>query len=425
MSGNLVVGLDVGTSKVCAVAAELNDRGVVVLGIGEAASKGLRKGIVINMDATADSIKKAVTEAEKSAGIRIKSVLAGMSGVHINGLNSYGAIGIRGKEVKPVDRERAIESAKAIYIPLDREVLHVLPTEFILDGQEGIIDPVGMAGVRLEAKVYIITAVASSVQNLIACCEKAGLDVADIVFSPIASAGAVLSRDEMECGTVLVDIGGGTTDIVFLRDGALRYASVLGVGGAHVTNDIAVGLRINVNEAEKLKRSHGAAFEGLVNDKDEVSMNQAGGNAKTIPAKYISEIIQPRCEEMLGMIRKEIKACFGYELATCGTVFTGGASLLRGFDKMAESMLGLPVRIGRPVNIKGQMAAVKGPAYSTCAGLLTYAHESSHKRVLHGDVIEEAVAGLKGWFNGLLGNKGQIQLNNKKERGMLCLKSRK
>ena len=425
MGGNLVVGLDVGTSKVCAVAAELNDRGVVVLGIGEAFSKGLRKGIVTNMDATADSIKKAVTEAEKSADIRIKSVLAGISGSHINGLNSYGAIGLRGKEVKPVERERAIDSAKAIYIPLDREVLHVLPTGFILDGQEGIIDPVGMTGVRLEAKVHIITALASSVQNLITCCEKAGLDVADIVFSPIASAGATLSRDEMECGAILVDIGGGTTDIVFLRDGALRYASVLGIGGAHVTNDIAVGLRINVNEAEKLKRSYGAAFAGMVNDKDEVSINQAGGNAKSIPAKYISEIIQPRCEEMLGMIREEIKACFGYELATCGVVFTGGASLLRGFDKMAESMLGLPVRIGRPVNIKGQMAAVKGPAYSTSAGLLTYAHESSHKRVLHGDVIEDAVAGLKGWFNGLLGNKVQIHLNNKKERGMLCLKSRK
>jgi cell division protein FtsA len=425
MSGNLVVGLDVGTSKVCAVVAELNDRGVNVLGIGESVSRGLRKGIVINMDATADSIKKAVTDAENSAGIRIKSVLAGISGVHINGLNSYGAIGIRGKEVKPLDRERAIESAKAIYIPLDREVLHVLPTEFILDGQEGIIDPVGMAGVRLEAKVHIITAVASSVQNLMTCCEKAGLDVADIVFSPIASASATLSRDEMECGTVLVDIGGGTTDIVFLKGGALRYASVLGVGGAHVTNDIAVGLRINVNEAEKLKRSYGAAFAGMVNDKDEMQMNQADGNAKTIPAKYISEIIQPRCEEMLGMIKKEIKACFGYELATCGVVFTGGASLLRGFDKMAESMLGLPVRIGRPVNIKGKMAAVKGPAYSTGAGLLTYSNESLHNRVLHADVFEDAVAGIKGWFNGLLGNKVQIQLNNRKERGTLCLKSRK
>jgi cell division protein FtsA len=425
MSGNLVVGLDVGTSKVCAVVAELNDRGVNVLGIGESASKGLRKGIVINMDATADSIKKAVTDAENSAGIRIKSVLAGISGVHINGLNSYGAVGIRGKEVGPLDRERAIESAKAIYIPLDREVLHVIPTEFILDGQEGIIDPVGMAGVRLEAKVHIITAVASSVQNLMTCCEKAGLDVSDIVFSPIASAGATLSGDEMECGAVLVDIGGGTTDIVFLKNGALRHASVLGVGGAHVTNDIAVGLRINVNEAEKLKRSYGAAFAGMVNAKDEVLINQAGGNAKTIPAMYISEIIQPRCEEMIGMIRKEIKACYGYELATCGVVFTGGGSLLRGFDKMAESMLGLPVRIGRPVNIKGQMAAVKGPAYSTGAGLLSCGHESSHNRVRHADVFEDAVAGVKGWFTGLLGNKVQIQLNNRKERGMLCLKSKK
>jgi cell division protein FtsA len=425
MSGNLVVGLDVGTSKVCAVVAELNDRGVSVLGIGEAASNGLRKGIVINMDATTDSIKKAVTDAEKSAGIRIKSVIAGISGVHINGLNSYGAIGVRGKEVRPLDRERAIDSAKAIYIPLDREVLHVLPTEFVLDGQEGIIDPVGMAGVRLEAKVHIITAAASSVQNLMTCCEKAGLDVADIVFSPIASAGATLSRDEMECGVVLVDIGGGTTDIVFFKDGTIRHASVLGVGGAHVTNDIAVGLRINVKEAEKLKRSYGAAFAAMVNAKDEVSINQAGGNAKTIPAKYISEIIQPRCEEMIGMIKQEIKACFGYELATTGVVFTGGASLLRGFDKMAESMLGLPVRIGRPVNIKGQMAAVKDPAYSTGAGLLTYGHESSHSRVLHADVFEDAVAGIKGWFNGLLGNKVQIQLNNRKERGTLCLKSKK
>ncbi len=425
MSGNLVVGLDVGTSKVCAVVAELNDRGVNVLGIGEAASKGLRKGIVINMDATADSIKKAVMEAENSAGIRIKSVLAGISGTHINGLNSYGAVGIRGKEVRPLDRERAIDSAKAIYIPLDREVLHVLPTEFILDGQEGIMDPVGMAGVRLEAKVHIITAVASSVQNLMTCCEKAGVDIIDIVFSPIASAGATLSGDEMECGTVLVDIGGGTTDIVFLKGHALRYASVLGVGGAHVTNDIAVGLRINVKEAEKLKRSYGTAYAGMVNSKDEVSINQAGGNAKIIPAKYISEIIQPRCEEMLGMIGNEIKSCFGYELATCGVVFTGGASLLRGFDKMAESLLGLPVRIGRPVNLKGQMAAVSSPVYSTGAGLLTYGEESLHDKVPQADVFEDAVARIKGWFNGLLGNKVQIHLNNRKERGMLCLKSRK
>jgi cell division protein FtsA len=263
MGGRLLVGLDVGSSKVCAVAAELNDRGVSILGVGEAPSKGLRKGTVIHMDATVDSIRKAVAEAEASAGIRIKSVAAGISGVHINGLSSNGAVGIRGKEVQPFDRERAIDSAKAIYIPLDREVLHVIPTEFTLDGQGGIIDPVGMAGVRLEAKVHIITGLASAVQNLMKCCEKAGLDVADIVFNPIASASAALSGDEMESGVVLVDIGGGTSDIVFFKNGALRHASVLGVGGAHVTNDIAVGLRANINEAEKLKghmgriRGHG------------------------------------------------------------------------------------------------------------------------------------------------------------------------
>ena len=425
MSGKLIVGLDVGSSKICAVAAELNDRGVNILGVGEAPSKGLRKGIVIHMEATIDSIKKAVIEAEASAGLRIKSVVAGISGVHISGLSSYGAVGVRGKEVRSVDRERAIDSAKAIYIPLDREVLHVLPTEFILDGQEGIIDPVGMSGVRLEVKVHIIHGLASSVQNLMKCCEKAGLDVADIVFNPLAAACATLSKDEMECGVVLVDIGGGTSDIVFFKDNALRHASVLGVGGAHVTNDIAVGLRINVNEAEKLKRSYGAAFEGMGNDRDEVQISQTGGNTKTIPAKYIAEIIQPRCEEMIGMVRKEIQACCGYELATCGVVLTGGASLLNGFDKMTESLLGLPVRLGQPVNVKGRMAAVRNPAYSTGVGLVTYGYESSPDSVLHADFFADAVAGAKGWLKGIFNSKGLIQINNKKEGGMLCLKSKK
>ncbi len=409
MAGNLVVGLDVGTSKVCAVAAELNDRGVNILGVGEAPSKGLRKGIIINMDATIDSIKKAVMEVEASAGIRIKSVTAGISGAHINGLDSYGAVGIRGREVRHADMERAIDSAKAIYVPLEREVLHVIPTDFILDGQEGIADPVGMAGVRLEAKVHIITGVASSIQNLMKCCEKAGLDVAEIVFGPVASAGVSLSGEEKECGVLLADVGGGTTDMVFIKNGAVRHTSVLAVGGAHVTNDIAVGLRINVHEAEKLKRSHGAAYAGMVNGKDEVQINQTGGNTKTIPAQYISEIIQPRCEEMIGMMKEEIRACYGYEHATCGLVLTGGASLLQGFDKMAESLLGLPVRLGRPANIRGQMAAVANPAYSTGAGLVAYGYESSPGRVNHSDVFADLVAGMKGWLKGAFGSKIQIQ----------------
>ena len=425
MSTNLLVGLDVGTSKICAVVAELNDRGITVLGVGEAPSKGLRKGMIIHMEATVDSIKKAVRDAEASAGIRIKSVIAGVSGSHISGMNSHGVVGIQGKEVRFFDRERAIESAKAVYIPLDREILHVIPTDFALDGQEGILDPIGMAGVRLEAKVHIITGVASSVQNLMKCCEKAGLDIADIVFGPLASASATLSRDERECGVVLVDIGAGTSDIVFFKDGVLRHVSVLGVGGAHVTNDIAVGLRVNVNEAEKLKRSYGAAFAGMGNDNGEVKINQTAGDIKAIPARYITEIIQPRCEEMIGMIRREIQACYGYELATCGVVCTGGASLLKGFDKMAESLLGLPVRTGQPVRIKGNIAAVSHPAYSTSVGLVTYGSESLQNRVLHADVVMDAVTGIKGWLKGIFGSKDQIQFNNRKEGGMLCLRSKK
>jgi cell division protein FtsA len=224
---------------------------------------------------------------------------------------------------------------------------------------------------------------------------------------------------------VLVDIGGGTTDIVFFREGALRHASVLGVGGMHVTNDIAVGLRINVYEAEKLKKSSGAAFEAMVKAQDEVLISQTAGNTKTIPAKYIAEIIQPRCEEMLGMIRKEITACCGYELATCGVVFTGGASLLRGFDKMAESLLGLPVRLGQSVNILGHMAVVKNPVYSTGVGLLTNMYQSSPESISPAGVFSGAVEGILGWVKGFSGNKDQIQFNIRKEGGLACLKSKK
>ena len=425
MHANLVVGLDIGTSKICAVTAELTDRGVNILGIGESPSKGLRKGMVINMDATVDAIKKAVAEAERSAGVRIKSVVAGVSGDHVNGLNSSGAVGIRGKEVSLLDMEHAVEAAKAVYIPLEREVLHVIPTAFILDGQEGIVDPVGMAGVRLGAKVQIITGAVSSLQNLMKCCEKAGLDVADIVFSPLASASTTLSGDEMECGVILIDIGDGTTDMALFRDGVLQHISVRGVGGAHVTNDLAVGLRISVQEAEKLKRSAGSAFAGMVQDTGEVRINQTGGNTKTIPAAYISEIIQPRCEEMIEMIRKDIQTCFGYERATCGVVLTGGASLLKGFDRMAESLLGLPVRIGRPVNIRGNISSVTGPHYATGVGLVTFGYDPSANRMIHAEVFTAAIEGIKEWAKGLFGRKDQIQLNNRKEGGMLCLKSKK
>jgi cell division protein FtsA len=411
--GNVIVGLDIGTSKICAVAAQLNDRGIHILGIGEAASRGIRRGVVINMEATVDSIKKAVKEAENIAGISIKSVTAGVAGVHIKGVSSAGAAGLAGKEVRYSDMERAIESAKTMYIPLDREILHVIPTEFALDGHDGVVDPIGMRGIRLDARVCIITGLASAVQNIVKCCETAGLDVADLVFGPLASAASSLSAEEINSGVIICDIGGGTSDIAFFRGGSLRYASSLGIGGAHVTNDIAIGLRLSSSEAEKLKQKFGTAFALPGRKGDEVEISQAGGNVKSIPVGYITEIIQPRCEEIIEMIKKEIQACSGYELATCGVVFTGGASLLTGFDRLAESYLGLPVRLGQPVNIRGRLAGVSNPIYSTGVGLAAYSQKALPEKPADSGSVLHVLAVLKEWLNEKLGRRGQkIYLNN-------------
>ncbi|HSB31587.1 MAG TPA: cell division protein FtsA, partial [Candidatus Sulfobium mesophilum] len=295
---HITVGLDVGTTKICAVVADTSGKTAEILGFGVSPSTGLRKGIVINIDATVDSIKKAVREAEASSGIKIKSISVGISGAHIRGLYSSGVTGLRGKEVSGSDVRRSMDSAKAVYIPLEREVLHVIPVEYVLDGQDGITDPIGMSGVRLEARVHIITGAVSPMQNLLKCCEKAGFEVADIVFEPLASAHAVLTDEERESGTILIDMGGGTTDVALFKEGNLRYASVIGVGGNHFTNDIAVGLRITANEAEKLKKAAGAAYERFVGDAEQMEIIQTGGQTRTLPRKYVAEILQPRCEEM-------------------------------------------------------------------------------------------------------------------------------
>jgi len=392
MRQDIIAGLDVGTTKVCSVVAELNGNRWRILGVGSAPSTGIRKGIVINIDATVDSIKKAVKEAEASSGTRIKSVHAAVSGSHIRGFDSSGAVGIRGKEVEKVDVGHAVDSAKAVYIPLDREVLHVIPTEFVLDGQDGITDPIGMAGVRLEARVHIVTAGASAVQNLAKCCEKAELSAAQLVFGPIASAGAVLTADEKEFGVVLVDIGGGTTDVALFRGGKLRHAAVIGTGGVHVTNDIAVGLRVGMPEAERLKKESGAAYEGLVAASEEMTVMQGDGQGRTLPRKYIAEIIQPRCDEMLELIKDEIKRCSGYETAVCGVVLTGGASMLAGFDRMAESVLGMPVRIGTPWKINGLQEEAASPLFATGVGLVACEAESRPPR----EDVPSSSAGILG-----------------------------
>ena len=401
MGSQIVVGLDVGTTKVSAAVAEINGTGANLLGIGTYPSTGMKKGTIVNIEATVDSIRMAVKEAESFSGTRIKSALLGVSGMHIRGFNSSGAVGIRRKDVSGIDIERAIDSAKAIYIPLDREVFHVIPTEFVVDEQEGIVNPMGMSGVRLEARVHIITGAVSSLQNLQKCCAKADVDISDIIVKPLASAHSTLTRDEKEFGALLVDIGGGTTEIALFKDGYMRHISVLGVGGDHLTNDIGVAFRITIHEAESLKKVSGAAFAGLVNNQEEILIKQAGGQERMIPRKYLAEIIQPRCEEMLESIKEEIKLCLGYELATCGVVLSGGSSLLLGFGKMAEAILGLPVRVGTPGNIKGMKPAAENPAYAASIGLLTYGLESEFNKIFPREMVYSVYGRMKDWVNGV------------------------
>lgn len=397
--GSFIFGLDLGTTKVCAVVGEVVEGGLEIRGIGTSPSTGIKKGVVVNIEPTVESIKKAVKEAESLTGVQIDTVYAGITGVHIKGLNSYGAVGIRGEEVTPVDVERAIESARAVYIPLDREVLQVIPTGYILDGQDGIRDPVGMACVRLEAKVHIITAGVSSVQNILKCCEKAGLKVIEVVFQPLASTEAVLTDDEKELGVAVVDVG-GTTDIILYRDGRLRHFSVLTIGGNHFTNDIAIGLRVSMSEAERLKKGFGCALASMV-DKDEMIDIIQAGQERKIPSKYLSEIIQPRAEELLDLIKDELQSCSGYDIASSGIVLTGGGSLLAGLDRMAEAVLGLPVRAGYPDGVNGCRGNINTPVYATGIGLVLYGFNKELRESYYRNNLTGIFGKMKDWVSGV------------------------
>jgi len=398
--GNIIVGLDVGTTKICAVVGELIEGELEIRGISTSASTGLRKGVVVDIESTVESIKNAVKTAESITGVEINAVYVGIAGGHIKGFNSYGAVGLRGKEVAYVDVERVIDSAKAVYVPLDREVLHVIPTGYILDGQNGIRDPIGMMGVRLEAKVYIVTGAVTSVQNLLKCCEKVGLEVVDIVFEPVASAEAILTDDEKELGVAIVDIGGGTTDIILYKDGWLRHTSVLAIGGNHFTNDIAVGLRVSVSEAERVKKSFGSAATSMVSDLEEIDIIQAGQGRKIL-RRCLSEIIQPRTEELLDLIKGELISCSAYDIASTGVVLTGGCSLLEGLDRMAEAVLGLPVRIGFPKDIKGCKDIINNPMYATGVGLVLYGSDTKSGRVFYPDAFTGIFGKMKDWVKGI------------------------
>jgi len=370
---NLIVGLDIGTTKICAIVGNLTEDGLDIVGIGTSPSRGLRKGVVINIESTVASIKKAVEEAELMAGCEIKSVYAGIAGGHIRGFNSQGIIAIKNREVSPEDVKRVIEAAKAIAIPMDREVIHILPQEFIIDDQDGIREPLGMSGVRLEAKVHIVTGAVASAQNIIKSCNRAGLDVADIVLEQLASSEAVLSPDEKELGVALVDIGGGTTDIAIFVDGAIKHTSVLSLGGNHMTNDIAVGLRTPMAEAEKIKQKYGCCLASLVGKDETIEVPSVGGRKpRVLSRQLLAEILEPRVEEIFSLVNREIVKS-GYEdMIASRIVITGGSTILEGMPELAEQIFNLPVRRGLPQQIGGLVDVVNSPVYATGVGLVVY-----------------------------------------------------
>lgn len=369
-----VVGLDIGTSQITIVAAEqLPDGMLNIVGVGTAPSKGLRKGVVINIESTVQSIQTALSQAESMTGSDFHQVYASISGSHIKGFNSHGIVGIKHKEVSQDDIERVIEAAKAVAIPLDREVLHVLPQEFIIDEQDGIKEPLGISGVRLEARVHIVTGAVASAQNIVKCANRCGLTVQDIVFSGIASGRSVVSPEEQELGVAVIDIGGGTTDLAVFHHGAVKYTSVLSVGGSHITSDIAAGLRTPLTSAEEIKKNHGVALSSLVGRDETVEVPSTGERDSRVLSKIVlAEIIEPRVTEIFSLLHKELVRSGAEEFLTSGLVITGGCANLQGICQVAEQIFNLPVRVGYPRGIMGLTDLVNYPEYSSAIGLVQY-----------------------------------------------------
>jgi len=406
---NIVVGLDIGTTKVCAIVGEMTEEGIDIIGFGSAPSKGLRKGVVINIGATEESIRKAVEEAENMAGCEITQVYAGIAGGHIRGFNSHGIVAVKDGEITQADVTRVIDAAKAVAIPQDREVIHVLPQQYIIDDQDGITEPMGMSAVRLEARVHIVTAALSSAQNIVKCANRARLHCQAIVLEQLASADAVLTQDEKDLGVCLIDIGGGTTDIAIFNDGAVVHTAVLPLGGNHLTNDIAVGIRTPQDEAEKIKKRFGAAVAANVDREEMIEVPSVGGRKPRVLSRQIlCEIIEPRVEEIFQLVREEIQNT-GYEdLLASGVVVTGGTSMLSEITAIGEGTLGLPVRLGVPRGIGGLVDVVRSPMYATGVGLVVYGakHMKEHGHVLNHATktekrssIAEFGRGIRGWLS--------------------------
>jgi len=400
--GHVIVGLDIGTTKTCAIVAEMTDTGIDIIGIGSHPSEGLRKGVVVNIENTVEAIKKAVDEAEHMSGCEISSVHVGIAGGHIKGQNSLGIVAVKGREVDEDDVRRAIEASKAIAIPLDREILHTLPQNYIVDDQNGIRDPIGMSGVRLEAKVHIVTGSSASVQNIVKSVNRVGLDIDDMVLEQLASSEAVLSADEKDLGVVLLDIGGGTTDIAVFSDGSIKHTAVIPVGGNFITSDIATGLRTPLTEAEKIKIKYGCAFSSMIPKNEIIEVPSVGGREpREVTRQILGRIIEPRTEEILNMSYKEVIKSGYEEILAAGVVLTGGTSIMAGVTELAEHVFNMPVRSGCPAGIGELTDVVNSPMYATGVGLVIYGSKNVSKDALKSfemNIFGKTLHRIKRWF---------------------------
>jgi len=402
---NIIVGLDIGTSKVAAiVASTTDDNNIEVIGLGTSVSKGLKKGVVVNIESTVRSIQRAIEEAELMAGCQIDSVYAGIAGSHIRSLNSHGIVAIRDHEVSQADLDRVIDAARAVAIPADQRMLHILPQEFIIDDQDGIREPVGMSGVRLEAKVHMVTGAVSAAQNIIKCVRRCGLEVDDIILEQLASSQAVLTEDEKDLGVCLVDIGGGTTDIAVFTDGSIRHTAVIPIAGDQITNDIAVALRTPTQYAEDIKIKYACALTQLANPDESIEVPSVGDRApRRLARQTLAEVVEPRYEELLTLVHNELRRSGFEEICAAGIVLTGGCSKMEGVIELAEEVFHVPVRIGLPTRVTGLVDVVRNPIYATGVGLLMYGNK--HNRTNYWN--QKTDLGMKGlwqrmknWFQG-------------------------
>lgn len=402
---NLIVGLDIGTSKVVAIVGEVADDDTIeVIGIGSHPSRGLKKGVVVNIESTVHSIQRAVEEAELMAGCEIASVYTGIAGSHIRSLNSHGIVAISDKEVSQIDVSQVIDAAKAVAIPADQKILHILPQEFIIDNQEGIREPVGMSGVRLEAKVHMVTGAESAAQNIVKCVQRCGLEVDGIVLEQLASSYSVLTEDEKELGSCIVDIGGGTTDISVFLGGAIQHTAVIPIAGDQVTNDIAVSMRTPTQYAEEIKIKYACALSQLANADETIEVPSVGDRPpRRLARQTLAEVVEPRYEELFTLIRDELRRSGFEELIAAGLVITGGSSKMEGAVELAEEVFHMPVRLGVPQHVTGLSDVIRNPIHATGVGLLLYGWENLQQAETSGPVkgrLGEVLARMKSWFSG-------------------------